>query len=260
MKLVYLEVNASGLGHLWLNRPEKLNAFSAQFMDDFLLALDEAERACATLRLRVLIVASKTPKAFCSGADLGERIAMTEAQVSATLEKQRIIMDRVAALEMSTMAVIDGIAFGGGLELALACDLRLATPTAQMGLTELKVGVIPGAGGTARLTRLLGISRAKELIFRAKKVSGTEALSLGLLNAVDAKALALSESWAAEILETAPLALRSAKHALDRGADLELPRALDEERACYETVLHSLDRVEGLKAFVEKRKPIFFGK
>lgn len=258
--LVSLELKPSGLGHLVLNRPDKLNAFSKQMMADFMSCLDELRENIAQNRLRMLILSSSTPKAFCVGADLTERLQMSKEEVSLVLDQQNEIMNGVAALVVPTVAVLEGAAFGGGLELALAADIRIAAPDAQLGLSETRLGIIPGAGGTQRLSRLLGASRAKELIFRGARLSGLEAEKISLVNKCDAKPRVLAEQWAQEILDAAPLAIRAAKRAIEEGAELGLNEALRWERQCYEITLESQDRVEGLKAFSEKRKPRFEGK
>lgn len=261
MSLVELQVHGDHSAELILNRPEKMNALSGEMLKDFSTALEAVEKNIAKGQVHVVILRSAAaPKAFCAGADLGERIAMDEEQVSATLGIQRIIMDRVAALTVPVIAVVDGMAFGGGLELALCCDLRIASLGSQMGLTETKLGIIPGAGGTQRLRVIVGEAKAKEMVFLGKRLSAGEALILGLVNSVEINALETAQRLAQEMLTAGPLALRAAKQAIEAYRHGEFPKQLDAERAAYEIVLRSQDRIEGLKAFTQKRTPKYQGR
>jgi len=213
--------------------------------------------------IRVLVLKSSTPGAFCSGADLSERRSMTKGQVSKFLADLRVALGKLESLPMPTIAAIDGPALGGGLELALACDLRVAGHSVRkIGLPETKLGIIPGAGGTQRATRILGLSKAKDLIFTGRSLTAAEAEELGLVDYVSEEgtpAIDRALSLAKEISENAPLALRSAKLAISRAPELSLEPGLDFERAAYEPLLQTKDREEALRAFKEKRKPIFKG-
>lgn len=260
MSLVLLEESPEGIGILKLNRVEKLNAFSQELLTECLDKLKICRAEAETHSLRVLVVTSSTEKAFCAGADLQERMAMSEKEVSETLKVQRALMDGMAALPCPTICAFKGIAFGGGFELALACDLRIVHPQSQMGLVETRLAIIPGSGGTQRLSRLVGPARAKELIFRARRFSGQEALAMGLVNAVAEEPVTEALHWAQEIFKGGPLAQLAAKEAVDGGLAKSLDQALDHERACYEKVLRSEDRVEGLKSFQEKRDPQYRGR
>lgn len=258
--LAEFRIEADGaFGTLLLNRPDKLNALSSAMIDDVLSALDRARAEAKAMRIHALIIRSSTPKAFCVGADLAERLTMDEKGVGRALDRLRELMDGVAALEVPTLALIEGAAFGGGFELALACDLRVASPAASMGLTETRLAIIPGAGGTQRLSRLIGEARAKELVYTGRRLSAAEAFGLGAINMLSDNAVETAHDFAQEIAEGGPLALRAAKRAIDGGRSLPLSQALDHERACYQTVLESTDRIEGLKAFSEKRKPAYRG-
>jgi enoyl-CoA hydratase/carnithine racemase len=158
---------------------------------------------------------------------------------------------------------MDGVAFGGGLELALACDFRVAAAHAQLGLTETSLGIIPGAGGTQRLTRIVGEARAKELIVFAKRLTAEEALRLGIVTAVAAprqRALELALELAAPLVEGAPIAIAAALAAIDGASDLDLEAGLSLEKRCYERTLASHDRLEAIAAFAEKRRPRFEGR
>lgn len=168
-------------------------------------------------------------------------------------------------LPMPTIAALDGVALGGGLEMALACDIRVASSTAKMGLVETKLAVIPGAGGTQRLPRIIGQSLAKELIFTARVLDGTEAHRLGLVNHVQEQNLQGNAAYlkalelAKEILPQGPIALRAAKKAISAGAQTDFDNALAIEKLCYAEVIPTKDRLEGLKAFREKRPPVYTG-
>lgn len=169
---------------------------------------------------------------------------------------------RIAALPMPTVAVVQGVAAGGGMELALACDLRVAERPATLGLRETALAILPGAGGTQRLPRLIGPSRAKRWIFTAAMHSADQALADGAVDAVTEAGggSAQAISWAGAIAANGPVAIRLAKRSVDGGFDLPMSAALDHERVCYEGVLTTEDRLEALKAFVEKRDPVFRGR
>jgi enoyl-CoA hydratase/carnithine racemase len=244
---------------LTLDRPDALNAFSKALVRDLRAAL-------AALRgeagLSVLVVTGAGDKAFCAGADLKERRAMTLDETRAFLTDLNAAVDDLAVFPQPTIAALNGVAFGGGLELALACDLRVAAAGIQVGLPEVKLGIIPGAGGTQRLSRVCGLGVAKALILTGRRIDAARAEALGLVSAVVPAAELRAEAgrWADEIAEAGPLAVAQAKRAIDEGWGRPMPEALAAERAAYEVVLASEDRNEGLRAFVEKRKPVFTGK
>ncbi|KAG0149048.1 hypothetical protein CROQUDRAFT_89623 [Cronartium quercuum f. sp. fusiforme G11] len=261
---VYLDYPPSnpdlqGLTFLNLNRPQAKNAISTSLLSKLSEAL-ETVRFDGT---RVLVLKSSVPGSFCAGADLKERQHMTKIQVSKFLHELRSALHELETLPMPTIAAIDGPCLGGGLELALACDLRVAGLGAtKIGLTETRLGIIPGAGGTQRISRLIGLSKAKDLIFGAKVLDSQQAYSLGLLDyraEGDTSATDLAVKVARGILPNAPVAIRAAKMSINRSVEVDLETGLDFERQCYDTVLFSKDRLEGLRAFNEKRKPQFTG-
>jgi enoyl-CoA hydratase/carnithine racemase len=243
---------------LTMNRPEAMNALSRALLEAVWV---EVEKAAVRREVRALILAGNQ-KAFCAGADLKERAGMDPTEVRAFLRRIRGIMDLVERVPMPTIAAVDGVAFGGGCELALACDLRVLGRDAKIGLTECALGIIPGAGGTQRLPRLIGPARAKELIFTARRLDAAAALDVGLANhVVDAghaveKALAL----AAEIGRTAPIAVEAAKAAIDGGLSSGISEGLLLEARAYEVTLYTEDRKEALAAFAQKRAPKFVGR
>lgn len=258
MSHIVCEVN-EGVALIRLNRPEMHNALN-------LPMLEELMNAVQTIRhqpdLRAVIVTGSGEKAFCAGADLKERISMNEAQVRQYLDLIRETFQAVSSLPVPVIAAINGVAFGGGFELLLACDLRIAEEHAVLGLTETSLAIIPGAGGTQRLPRLIGVSKAKELIYLGKRITAWEAEELGLLNRIvsKGKALETAQTWANMIKEQGPIAIRQAKLAIDQGMETDLKTGLMIERMAYEVLIPTQDRLEGLKAFQEKRKPVYQGK
>ncbi|OCH92157.1 ClpP/crotonase [Obba rivulosa] len=249
-----------GVTCLSLNRPQAKNAISLRLLKEFRECLDTVQ---FDKNVRVLIIRSSTPGSFCAGADLAERRTMTKVQVDKFLLDLRGALGALEGLPMPTIAAIDGPALGGGLELGLACDLRVAGHAVmKIGLPEVRLGIIPGAGGTQRLTRLLGLSKAKDLIFTARSLTAVEALEMGVvdyMSAADESAVDKAVQVAKEISANAPLALRAAKQAISRAPELGLESGLDFERASYEPLLKTSDRLEALQAFKEKRSPVFKG-
>ncbi|XP_060772050.1 enoyl-CoA hydratase domain-containing protein 2, mitochondrial isoform X2 [Neoarius graeffei] len=215
--------------------------------------------------VRVVIFRSLVPGVFCAGADLKERAQMSNSEAEQFVHGLRSLMNEIAALPMPTIAAVDGFALGGGLELALACDLRTAAYTAQMGLIETTRGLLPGAGGSQRLPRAVGFAVAKELIFTGRRVGGEQALHLGLVNravpqnqsgdAAHREALILAQ----EILPQAPFAVRMAKEAMNRGIEVDIASGMAIEGMCYARVIPTQDRQEGMAAFLEKRQPRYTG-
>ncbi|KAL4081590.1 ClpP/crotonase-like domain-containing protein [Scleroderma yunnanense] len=233
---------------LFLNRPQTKNAISKRMLQ---------------ASIRVLIVRSTSANAFCAGADLAERRTMSQMDVNKFLADLRSTLGQLEALPMPTIAAIDGPALGGGLELSFACDLRVAGhDVTKIGLPETRLGIIPGAGGTQRAVRLLGLAKAKDLIFTARMLTATEALNWGVVDYIStplSTAFDRAFDLAQDIAKGAPLALRAAKQAISRAVDLPLESGLDFERASYEVLLGTKDRIEALEAFKEKRTPVFKG-
>lgn len=247
------------VGIITLNRPDELNALNYDTLDRLGALVEEVRLDSKAIRV---VIIKAEGRAFCAGADLKERRTLTEQQVRRNVRKIRDVFTALERLPQPTIAMINGFAFGGGFELALACDFRFAIAEAKMGLTEVSLGIIPGAGGTQRLTRLIGPSKAKELILTARRITAVDAYALGIVNGVaeDAEQLEeLASGLASEILANAPLAVYQAKAAIDRGASVDLQTGLDLETMCYEVIIPTKDRLEALEAFREKRKPNFTG-
>ncbi|XP_034476554.1 methylglutaconyl-CoA hydratase, mitochondrial [Drosophila innubila] len=257
-----LEGPQKGITVLGLNRPVAKNAFSRGLVNTFKDILEEVKRDNGS---RVVVLRSLTPGIFCAGADLKERKGMTTEETSEFVSQLRALLISIEQLPMPVIAALDGAALGGGLEMALACDIRTAANNAKMGLVETRLAIIPGAGGTQRLPRILSPALAKELIFTARVFDGQEAKELGLVNHVvqqneskDAayqRALKLAE----EILPNGPVGVRMAKLAVDKGMQVDLNTGYSIEEVCYAQVIPTKDRLEGLAAFAEKRKPVYKG-
>jgi methylglutaconyl-CoA hydratase len=248
-----------GLVLLGLDRPAAKNALGR----DLLAELETAFAALETdSSARVVVVHSLVDGVFCAGADLKERAGMSQPEAEAFVQRLRAVFTALEQLPMPVLAALEGAALGGGLELALACDLRVAGGAAKLGLPETSLAIIPGAGGTQRLPRLIGRARAKELIFTARRFGAEEALALGVVDrAVTAgQALAAALDLARQILPNGPVALRAAKAAIDGGLDQDRAGGLLIEEACYARVLPTEDRLEGLAAFREKRPPVYRGR
>jgi enoyl-CoA hydratase/carnithine racemase len=219
------------------------------------------EAASGDRTLRAVVLTGEGDRAFCAGADLKERARMSADEVHVFHAEVREAFNAIERAPQSFVAAVNGAALGGGLELALACDLRVMSEGAEVGLPEVGLGIIPGAGGTARLPRIVGVGRAKDLILTARRVGAAEALALGLVSRITPagrvreEAVALAE----QVARNAPISLRQAKRAVDGGFDLPLDEALALENRLYQDCLASQDRVEALRAFAEKRAPAFRG-
>lgn len=244
---------------LTLNRPNSRNALSFATLLELRRHLADLK---ADLEVWVVVFSGAGEKAFCAGADLKERRGMDEAQVTEFVRNIRGTMEDIAALPQPTVAIMKGHAFGGGCEMALACDLRVMDADAQIGLTETGLGIIPGAGGCARLPRLVGTARAKEMILLAQRLTATRAGEVGLVHQVakPGTALQVGEEMVAALLKNGPLAMRAAKKAMDGALDSDLSGALAFEEECYQSIIPTQDRLEALAAFAEKRPPRFEGK
>jgi enoyl-CoA hydratase len=257
LEFQYLRYEVEGnLATVTIDRPDALNALNHELILELGLALDLAE---ADLDVRALIVTG-VGRAFVAGADIDnlQRLADGFSGREASLSGQDL-MNSLAALPFPTIAAINGYALGGGLELALAADLRVAAAGAKLGLPEVQLGLIPGYGGTQRLPRLIGVGRALDLILTGRHVGAEEALSLGLVNRVAEDALASARELARACLDNAPIALGLAKEAVARGLDVTLPQGLEIEADLFGMVATTDDMKEGTAAFLEKRSPDFRG-
>ncbi len=247
------------IAELVLDRPEAMNAVSTAMAQAIAAA---TSALAADPDVRCVVLSSSHDKAFCVGADLKERNTMTDADLVAQRPLARAAYGGVLALPMPAVAAVDGFAFGGGLELALSCDLLVVGDGASLGLPEVSVGVIPGGGGTQLLARRIGWSKAAHLIFTAAKLPATEAAAFGFIDelvpAGSARARALE--LATLIARNSPVGLRSAKRAMRLGLDVDLAAGLEIEDACWRATAFSGDRAEGVRAFAEKRAPRWPGR
>jgi enoyl-CoA hydratase len=246
-----------GVAIITIDRPDALNALNGEVLLELSYAFELAE---SDLSVKALILTG-TGRAFVAGADISNLSNLADAFSGreAALAGQDV-MNTLAALPFPTIAAINGFALGGGLELALACDLRVASDKARLGLPEVGLGLIPGYGGTQRLPRLVGVGRAMDLIFTGRHVMADEALQLGLINRVSDDALQTAKELAAQILKNAPVALGLAKEAILRGSDVTLPQGLEIEADLFGIVTTTEDMKEGTSAFLEKRAPQFKGR
>lgn len=242
-----------------LNRPEALNAISGEMANEVGGALLQAGANPDTW---VVVLAAAGEKAFCVGADLKERDKLDDAGWMHNRILVRAMFDSLRALPQPTIASVFGYALGGGFELALNCDLIVATRDAVFGLPEVTVGIVPGGGGTQLLARKIGLGRAKELIFTGRRISGEEAFDIGLVTrSVEREALeSATLELAHEICQASPVAVREAKAAIDRGFGLALADAIELEDLAWRRNVASEDRHEGVAAFNEKREPKWQGR
>lgn len=256
---VLLMEERDGIAILTLNRPEAMNSFNFALLQ----ALEKQIEALKfNTNIRVAIITGSGQKAFCAGADLKERTTYSELQVKRFIFTIRNLFTSIEHLNKPVIAAINGVALGGGTELSLACDIRVASMNAIMGLTETRLAIIPGAGGTQRLPRLIGRGKAKELIFTGRRVNAKEALQIGLVNQICEQETLLDEclKMAAMICEAGPIAIEQAKYAINYGLETDLQTGLGIESNAYWVTIPTEDRLEGLAAFREKRKPVYKGK
>jgi len=257
-ELVRVERGQGGAVRVTLSRPEAKNALSRALNLELARIAGELG-ADAAVRAVLLTGAGD---AFSAGADLKERKGVPAAESGPFIDAISGAIRAWAEMPKATIALVNGAAFGGGLELALACDFRIAADSAVMGLSEVRLGIMPGAGGTQRLARLLGTARAKELVLTGRRIDAARALAIGLVSRVvpAAELERAGQELADELAICAPLSIAMAKRAIDEGTDLPMADALALERRCYDVTLVSEDRNEGLRAFAEKRPPRFTGR
>ncbi len=256
---VLLKEEKDGVVTLTLNRPEVMNSFNFALLHALKA---EIEALRFNPDIRVIIITGTGEKAFCSGADLKERVTLTPIQVKEYIFTIRNLFTSIEQLNKPVIAGVNGVALGGGTELALASDIRIASMNANLGLTETRLAIIPGGGGTQRLPRLVGKGKAKELIFTGQRVGAKEALKIGLVNKICELDMLMDEcnKMATMICETGPIAIEQAKYAINYGLETDLHTGLAIESNAYWVCIPTEDRLEGLAAFREKRKPVYKGK
>lgn len=247
------------IASITLNRPEVLNALNYELLVELEIAI---ESILIHPDIRAVVITGAGDKAFSVGADLKERKHLPDSLVKRNLTKIGQVFNMIEQLPQPTISVLNGYAFGGGLELALACDFRIASNQATIGLTETSLGIIPGAGGTQRLTRLIGQAKSLELILTARHITAVEALDYGIITKVCNKSELQTnvQEFVHSIICNAPIAIQQAKFAVKQAGNVDLQTGLQIERKAYELTLHTEDRIEALNAFSEKRKPKFKGR
>ncbi|WP_085521938.1 enoyl-CoA hydratase-related protein [Tuberibacillus sp. Marseille-P3662] len=257
MRPILCEIN-NHVATITLNRPEVLNCFNFEMLEQ----LESTVQNIATDKdVSVVIITGAGEKAFSAGADLKERKTLNEQQVRRNVKKIGGVFEQIAELPQPTIAAVNGYAFGGGFELALACDFRFAVEDAKMGLTETSMGIIPGAGGTQRLPRLIGEDKAMELVLTAKRLTSEEARDYGVLTSVTSREQLIHtcSQLAERMQQNAPVAVKQAKYAIRNGMNTDLHTGLNIESKAYDVTIPTQDRVEALTAFNDKRKPEFTG-
>lgn len=247
-----------GIAIVKLNRPP-VNSLSVKLYQDLSDAFYELENDEA---VRAVVLTGAGDKAFAAGLDVKDVAGKTIPDCYAFMRTARMAMDRVSGIQKPTVAAVFGFALGGGCELAIACDLRIAAADTTIGCPEINLGIIPGAGGTQRLAKLVGIAKAKELLFMGETVNGEEACRIGLVNKVVPKEAVLDEAkaWAKKCASKPSVAMSLLKNAMDNGPNMDLQTAITFERNNFVISYLSEDGREGFKAFAEKRKPDFKGR
>jgi enoyl-CoA hydratase len=256
---ILMDVDASGVALISINRPEKLNALSAAVIGD----LDEAfEYVAHEDRVRAAILTGSGEKAFVAGADIQELAEHSALEARGFALRGQRVLRKIETLSKPSVAAINGFALGGGLELAMACTVRFASENAKLGQPEVKLGIIPGYGGSQRLPRLVGRGRALELLLSGEPITAAEAYRIGLVNAVTSpgELLNTSRAWLAKVLANGPVAVGLVLEAVDAGLDCGITEGLRFEAAAFGLCAATEDRREGTRAFLEKRRPAFTGK
>ena len=244
---------------LTINRPDALNALNSKVLEELRHAVDAI---AADKELRVVILTGAGPKAFIAGADIGEMAGLTPVENRHFAGMGAAILRKMETMDKVWIAAINGYAFGGGLETAMATDIRLMAEGTKIGLTEVSLGIMPAFGGTQRLPRLVGPGKARQLIYTAARIDAQEALKIGLVQGAypQAELMAAAKKLAADIIANAPLAVAYCKSAIDRGMQEDIDRAQAQEIDAASILFSTEDKREGLTAFVEKRKPTYRGK
>jgi enoyl-CoA hydratase len=256
---ILFAVDEAGIALVTINRPEKRNALSRAVVKELGAAFD---RFAEDQAIRAAIVTGAGDVAFVAGADIGELARLSSVEMRQySLDGQRAFR-RLETAGKPSVAAVNGFALGGGLELAMAATVRIASENARLGQPEVKLGLVPGFGGSQRLPRLVGRGRALEMLVSGEPIDAAEAWRIGLVNAVapQAELLGRSRAWLGKVLENGPLAVRMAMEAVDMGLEGGLEEGLQLEAALFGSIAASEDCREGMRAFLEKRAPAFTGK
>lgn len=245
-----------GIGIITLNRPKSLNAIDSDFLDEMERLIDEIAKDNDI----GAVIITGSEKVFAAGADIKEISGIAKpVDAHSFVRRGQIVFNKIETLEKPVIAAVSGLALGGGCELSLACDIRIAAENAMFGQPEIKIGVIPGAGGTQRLPRLIGLGRAKELLYTGDPIDAQEAYRVGLVNKVVPvdSLMAEAKKMAGKFIKQPGFALRITKMVVNEGINMDMQSALAHEARCFELLFSTEDQKEGMNAFVEKRKPVF---
>jgi enoyl-CoA hydratase len=258
-EFIIYEREPSDIGVLTINRPRVLNALNWQTLRELRTFLEDI---LPRENLKALIITGAGDKAFVAGADIAEMNEMKDSEFQDYVDLAHKVYNLIESDPSPCIAAINGYALGGGCELALACDIRIASDRAKLGFPEVKLGIFPGWGGTQRATRILGLGRTKELVFTGEMIDAGEALRIGLVERVvpHEKLMEEARGLANTIAKRGPRAVRMAKTAINAGSEMDLQKALLLEKTLVSLCFDSEDRVEGMKAFLQKREPSFKGR
>ncbi|MBO8171238.1 MAG: enoyl-CoA hydratase/isomerase family protein [Bacillaceae bacterium] len=251
-KVTYIE--EQGVGIIEVNSPP-VNALDQQVLTELSGILDNVSNEAG-----VIIITGAGEKAFVAGADINEFPQLKRRDGEALSLKGQSVFQKIVDLKQPVIAAIDGFALGGGLELALACDFRIATPRSQFGLPEVKLGIIPGYGGTQRLPRLIGNGKAKQMIYSGEFLSADQAYHIGLIEEIAESAMEEAMSWAQKILRRGPIAVQATKRAINQGLETNILHGLQIEARLFGEICETEDKNEGVHAFFERREANFTGK
>ena len=256
---ILFDLDAEGIARITVNRPDKLNALNRETMNEL---ADAFTRAQSDAAVRGVILTGAGEKAFVAGADINELAVTTPIEAQALSLRGQAILRSLECMPKPSVAAVNGFALGGGLELAMACTIRIASENARLGQPEVKLGIVPGYGGTQRLPRLVGRGRALEMLLSGDPIDAAEALRIGLVNAVvpQAELLDRSRAWLRKALVNGPRAVALTMEAVDAGLNTGIEEGMRVEAMAFGLVASTEDRREGTRAFLEKRKPAFAGR
>lgn len=243
---------ANGIATITINRPHALNALNSA-------VLDGVRDAVTAVNADAIILTGAGEKAFVAGADIAEMVDLDGSAAEAFSRRGQDAFQTLADFPGPTVAAINGFALGGGLEVAMACDILIAGTNAKLGLPETTLGVVPGFGGTQRLPRRVGPGQAKKLMFTGAIIDANEALRIGLVDAVDDNPVEAAQKLLGKALRNGPIAVQTCKHLIDDGLEMDLDDAISMEAAAFGAVFETADKTEGMRAFLQKRKPSFEG-
>lgn len=248
----------NGVALVTINRPP-VNPLNSAVFNELIHLMGEIDR---NNEVRTIIITGQGEKAFVAGADIQEMANLDAVGIMEMNKRSRLAFSAIENVSKPVIAAINGLALGGGLELALACDLRICSENAKFAFPEIGLGIIPGGGGTQRLQKIVGQGIAKELMYFGEMIDANRALALRIVNKMvpQGEVLSAAKEWAEKLAKKPPIAMRMLKTAITSGANVDLETGLTLETACFSNAFATEDRKEGLQAFIEKRKPVYQGK